>query len=75
GSYRHLYLRYQGLEYTDANIADFESMLARIYRREVHRVQVFYFGGLPDLMAEGLSDRILMEHRDTKGVSLLIPIE
>ncbi|GJS14818.1 hypothetical protein Tco_0409290 [Tanacetum coccineum] len=67
--------RYQGLEYTEANIADFESRLARIYRREVHRVHVFYFWGLPDLMAEGLSARMLMEHRDAKGVSLLIPIE
>ncbi|GJT66016.1 hypothetical protein Tco_1017496 [Tanacetum coccineum] len=44
--------------------------LARIYMREVHRVQVLYFGGLPDLMAEGLSARMLMEHRDAQGVSL-----
>ncbi|GJY17799.1 hypothetical protein Tco_0389290 [Tanacetum coccineum] len=62
--------RYEGLEYSDANIVDFEAILARIYRREVHRVQVFDFGGLPDLMAEGLSARILMEHRDDQGVSL-----
>ncbi|GJV94083.1 hypothetical protein Tco_1541896 [Tanacetum coccineum] len=41
-----------------------------IYRREVHRVQVFDFGGLPDLMAKGLSARMLMEHRDAQGVSL-----
>ncbi|GJY56723.1 hypothetical protein Tco_0455838 [Tanacetum coccineum] len=37
---------------------------------EVHRVQVFNFGGLPDLMAEGLSARMLMEHRDAHGESL-----
>ncbi|GKE15645.1 hypothetical protein Tco_1423222 [Tanacetum coccineum] len=43
---------------------DFEERLARIYRREVHRVQVFDFGGLPDLMADGFSARMLMEHRD-----------
>ncbi|GJS91310.1 hypothetical protein Tco_0773946 [Tanacetum coccineum] len=60
---RHQYLRYKGLQYTDANIADFETRLARIYRREVHRVQVFDFRGLPDLMAEGLSTRMLMDHR------------
>ncbi|GKD23166.1 hypothetical protein Tco_1224869 [Tanacetum coccineum] len=36
-------------------------------RREVHRVLVFDFGGLPDLMAEGLSARMLMEHRDAQG--------
>ncbi|GJX48010.1 hypothetical protein Tco_0273200 [Tanacetum coccineum] len=31
---RHQYLRYEGLQYTDADIADFEMRLARIYRRE-----------------------------------------
>ncbi|GJZ73699.1 hypothetical protein Tco_0637845 [Tanacetum coccineum] len=46
------------------------SRLARIHRREVHRVQVFDFGGLPDLMTEGLSARMLMEHWDSQGVSL-----
>ncbi|GJR30014.1 hypothetical protein Tco_1106246 [Tanacetum coccineum] len=52
---RHQYLRFEGLEYTDADITDFEERLGRIYGREIHRVQVFYFGGLTDLMAEGLS--------------------
>ncbi|GJS02527.1 hypothetical protein Tco_0319035 [Tanacetum coccineum] len=32
--------RYEGLEYTDSDIADFESRLERIYSREIHRVQV-----------------------------------
>nr|GEW02199.1 ribonuclease H-like domain-containing protein [Tanacetum cinerariifolium] len=32
-------------------------------RREAHRVQVFDFGGLPDLTAEGLSSRMLIGHR------------
>ncbi|GKB41029.1 hypothetical protein Tco_0885971 [Tanacetum coccineum] len=54
-------------EYTDADIVDFEMRLGKIYRRDVHRVQVFYYGGLTDLMAEGLSDRMLMEHRDAQG--------
>ncbi|GKD92342.1 hypothetical protein Tco_1372179 [Tanacetum coccineum] len=67
---RHRFLRFEGLEYSDADIADFEARLARIYRREAHRVQVFDFGGLSDLMAEGLSARMLMEHRDDQGVSL-----
>ncbi|GJX04615.1 hypothetical protein Tco_0190531 [Tanacetum coccineum] len=53
----HRFLRYEGLEYTDADIADFEARLAMIHRREVHRVPVFDFEGLPDLMAEGLSGR------------------
>ncbi|GKD17118.1 hypothetical protein Tco_1206276 [Tanacetum coccineum] len=36
---RHPFLRYQGLEYTYADIEDFETRLTRIYRREVHMVQ------------------------------------
>ncbi|GJZ76561.1 hypothetical protein Tco_0641233 [Tanacetum coccineum] len=67
---RHPFLRYEGLQYTEADIEDFEMKLTMIYRREVHRVQVFNFGGLSDLMAEGLSARMLMEHRDAQGVSL-----
>nr|GEZ17694.1 hypothetical protein [Tanacetum cinerariifolium] len=67
---RHQYLRYEGLQYTDADILDFESRLTRIHRREVHRVWVFDFGGLPELMAEGLSTRMLMEHKDAQGVSM-----
>ncbi|GJT67835.1 hypothetical protein Tco_1019315 [Tanacetum coccineum] len=67
---RHQYLRYKGLKYTNADILDFQSRLTRIYRREVHRVQVFDFGGLPDLMAEGLRGRMLMKHRYAQGVSL-----
>ncbi|GJS10327.1 hypothetical protein Tco_0367123 [Tanacetum coccineum] len=69
---RNQYLRYEGLQYSDADIVDFEARLARIYRKEVHRVQVFNFGGLSDLMAEGLSARMLMEHKDAQGVSLLL---
>ncbi|GKE22435.1 hypothetical protein Tco_1433947, partial [Tanacetum coccineum] len=45
-------------------------VMTRIYKREVHRVQGFDFGGLLDLMADGLSVRMLMEHRDAQGVSL-----
>ncbi|GJR08547.1 hypothetical protein Tco_0791199 [Tanacetum coccineum] len=67
---RHQYLRYEGLQYTDANIVDFDLRLTRIYRKEVHRVHVFNFGGLSDLMADGLSARMLMEHRHAQRVSL-----
>ncbi|GJX21161.1 hypothetical protein Tco_0223838 [Tanacetum coccineum] len=41
-------------------------------RREVHRVQVFDFGGLSDLMDDGLSARMLMEHRDAQGGLMVI---
>ncbi|GJR22091.1 hypothetical protein Tco_0970618 [Tanacetum coccineum] len=64
GQNRSEALRFEGLQYTDVDIADFETRLARIYKRGVHMVHVFDFGGLPDLMAEGLSDRMLMEHID-----------
>ncbi|GKC34020.1 hypothetical protein Tco_1046404 [Tanacetum coccineum] len=67
---RHQYLRYEGLQYTEGDIADFEMRLDKIYMREVHRVQVFDFGELPDLMDEGLSIRMLMEHRDAQEQSL-----
>ncbi|GJV84293.1 hypothetical protein Tco_1524191 [Tanacetum coccineum] len=66
---RHQYLRYEGLLYTDADIVDFETRLTRIYRREVHKVQVFDFEGLPDLMAEGLRGRMLMKNQDAQGKS------
>ncbi|GJZ84887.1 hypothetical protein Tco_0650226 [Tanacetum coccineum] len=67
---RHRFLRYEALEYPDTDIVDFEGRLARIHRREVHRVPIFDLGGLPDLMAKGLSGRMLMEHRDKAGVSV-----
>ncbi|GKD69454.1 hypothetical protein Tco_1323544 [Tanacetum coccineum] len=44
--------------------------LTMIYRREAHKVQVFNFGVLLNLMAEGLSARMLMEYQDDQGVSL-----
>ncbi|GJV31090.1 hypothetical protein Tco_1391490 [Tanacetum coccineum] len=55
-----------------ADITDFEERLGRIYGKEIHRVQVFNFGGLTYLMAEGLSGRMLIEHRDAKGHSVLL---
>nr|GEW60180.1 hypothetical protein [Tanacetum cinerariifolium] len=64
---RHQYLIFEGLKYIDADITDFETRLGKIYKKEVHRVQVFDFGGLTDLMAEGLSGKMLMEHRDAQG--------
>ncbi|GKE50101.1 hypothetical protein Tco_1481359 [Tanacetum coccineum] len=65
---RYPFLRYQGLEYTDADIADFEERLERIYSREIHRVQVVDFQGMPELMRDGLFARMVMEHRDDAGI-------
>ncbi|GKE76926.1 hypothetical protein Tco_1543046 [Tanacetum coccineum] len=61
---RHRYPRFEGLEYLDADITDFEEMLGKIYRRGVHRVHVLNFRGLTDEKTVGLSDRMLMEHKD-----------
>ncbi|GJS42981.1 hypothetical protein Tco_0568024 [Tanacetum coccineum] len=59
---------YTGLEYSDANIADFKERLQRIYSREIQRVQVVYFQGMPELVRDGLFSRIVMEHRDDAGI-------
>ncbi|GJS04201.1 hypothetical protein Tco_0320709 [Tanacetum coccineum] len=59
---RHLYLRFEGLEYTNADIADFGERLGKIYERGVHRVHVFDFRGLTDLMAKGFEVRGLLVH-------------
>ncbi|GJS98323.1 hypothetical protein Tco_0819493 [Tanacetum coccineum] len=56
-----------GLEYSDADIADFKERLERIYNREIHRVQVVDFLGMPELMMDGLFARMVMEHRDDAG--------
>ncbi|GJW70481.1 hypothetical protein Tco_0127398 [Tanacetum coccineum] len=44
--------------------------VGEIYGRGVHRVHVFDFGGSTAKMAEGLSVRMLMEHRDVQGQSV-----
>ncbi|GKC69134.1 hypothetical protein Tco_1115017 [Tanacetum coccineum] len=51
---RHPFLKFEGLEYTNADIVDFEERLVKICDKGVHRVQVFDFGGLTTEMAEGL---------------------
>ncbi|GKA04693.1 hypothetical protein Tco_0683813 [Tanacetum coccineum] len=66
---RHQYLRFEGLEYIDADITDFEERLGKIYGGGIHRVLVLDFECLPAEMAEGLTSRMLMEHRDAQGQS------
>ncbi|GJU80345.1 hypothetical protein Tco_1282710 [Tanacetum coccineum] len=65
---RHQFLRYEGLEYTDSDIAGFESRLERIYDREIHRVHVVDFQGMPELLRDGLFARMAMKQRDEAGV-------
>ncbi|GKC14901.1 hypothetical protein Tco_1011683 [Tanacetum coccineum] len=61
---RYPFLRYQGLEYSDQDIADFKERLERIHNRGIHRVQVLDFKGMPELMRDVLYARMRMEHRD-----------
>ncbi|GKF79521.1 hypothetical protein Tco_0235089, partial [Tanacetum coccineum] len=65
---RHPFLRYQGLEYSDRDIVDFEERLERIYDRDTHRVQVLDFEDMPELMMDVLYARMLMAHRDNDRV-------
>ncbi|GKB95279.1 hypothetical protein Tco_0981416 [Tanacetum coccineum] len=58
---RHPYLRFEGLEYTDVDIVDFQMRLGKIYGREVHRVLVLDFEGLPGEMAKGVTSRMFGE--------------
>ncbi|GJZ91294.1 hypothetical protein Tco_0663221 [Tanacetum coccineum] len=51
---RHPFLRYQGLEYTDEDIADFKERLERIYSQDIHWVQIKDFQGMPELIRDGL---------------------
>ncbi|GJT50435.1 hypothetical protein Tco_0976592 [Tanacetum coccineum] len=62
--HRYRFLRYKGLEYTDLDIADFESRLERIYTREIHRVHVVDFQGMPELLRDGLFSSMAIEHCD-----------
>ncbi|GKA13028.1 retrovirus-related pol polyprotein from transposon opus [Tanacetum coccineum] len=65
---RHRFVRYEGLEYTDSDIANFKSRLERIYSREIHRVQVVDFQGMLELLRDGLFARMAMEHHDEASV-------
>ncbi|GKE55839.1 hypothetical protein Tco_1495024, partial [Tanacetum coccineum] len=65
---RHPFLRYHGLEYSDQDIAGFKERLERIHDRGTHRVQVFDFEGMTELMRDVLYARMRMEHRDSDRV-------
>nr|GEY14774.1 hypothetical protein [Tanacetum cinerariifolium] len=71
---RHKFLRYEGLEYTDSDISDFESRLERIYTREHIQNRIMQHRLEP--LVKKISfrffcmKRMLMEHRDEVGVSV-----
>nr|GEZ29705.1 hypothetical protein [Tanacetum cinerariifolium] len=68
---RHPFLRYQGLEYSDRDIDDFKERLERIYDRDMHRVQVLDFKGMPELIRDVFYARMIMKHRDDDEVVVL----
>ncbi|GJR36581.1 retrovirus-related pol polyprotein from transposon TNT 1-94 [Tanacetum coccineum] len=67
---RHPFLKYQGLEYSDQDIVDFEERLERIHNRDTYRVQVLDFEGMPKQMRDVLYARMQMEHRDGDEVMM-----
>nr|GEU46085.1 hypothetical protein [Tanacetum cinerariifolium] len=60
---RHPFLRYQGLEYSDQDIADFEERLERIHNKDTYRVQVLDFKSMLEMMRDVLYARMRMKHR------------
>nr|GEY59983.1 hypothetical protein [Tanacetum cinerariifolium] len=55
------------LDMRDYNRLMLISWILRLCWEEIHWVQVFKFRGLPNLTTEGLTGRMLMEHRDAQG--------
>ncbi|GJR92263.1 hypothetical protein Tco_0264437 [Tanacetum coccineum] len=74
---RHQYLRFEGLEYTDADIMDFEERLGRIYSIRIHRMLVLDFESLPAIMSERFSEAFMdidaeAEEMETAGFDLYL---
>nr|GEZ46632.1 hypothetical protein [Tanacetum cinerariifolium] len=67
GAERHLWLRYEGQEYSDAKIHNFERRLSWIFDRQINRIQVLDFDGLNEEMGQALTDRLRMGHTDAHG--------
>ncbi|GJR23439.1 hypothetical protein Tco_0971966 [Tanacetum coccineum] len=66
---RHAWLRYEGQEYTNEIIHNFEERLGRIFDRQVSRVQVLNFEEFTKEMGQAMTDRLRMEHIDAQGIS------
>ncbi|GJT48428.1 hypothetical protein Tco_0974585 [Tanacetum coccineum] len=69
---RHPYLRFEGLEYTDVDIHTFEERLERIFRRQIHRVQVLDFASLTEELREDMNTRLRMVHFDEQGQDIYV---
>ncbi|GJX62405.1 hypothetical protein Tco_0295305 [Tanacetum coccineum] len=64
---RHAWLRYEGQEYTDEIIHNFEERLGRIFDRQVNRVQVLDFKELIKETGQAMTERLRMEHIVAQG--------
>ncbi|GJU91062.1 hypothetical protein Tco_1303485 [Tanacetum coccineum] len=70
---RHQYLRFEGLEYTNDDITDFEERLSRIYSRGIHKMLVLDFESLPAMMSERFTSRIL--HKEAWFCEAIVDID
>ncbi|GJT92256.1 hypothetical protein Tco_1081101 [Tanacetum coccineum] len=62
-----MWLRFDGQDYLDGDIKDFEDRLGRIYNRKVHQVQVLDFDVLTKEMDQAMTNRHRMEHTGVDG--------
>ncbi|GJU71448.1 hypothetical protein Tco_1262853 [Tanacetum coccineum] len=69
---RHPYLRFEGLEYTDANIHTFVERLEWIFRRQIHRGQLLDFDGLTKELREDMDTRLRMVHSGEQGHDVFV---
>ncbi|GJS50415.1 putative ribonuclease H-like domain-containing protein [Tanacetum coccineum] len=60
-------LRYEGQEYTNAVVHDYEDMLSTIFGKQVNRVHVLDFDGLSDETRQPLTDTLRMVYIGAKG--------
>ncbi|GKB73996.1 hypothetical protein Tco_0935408 [Tanacetum coccineum] len=64
---RHLWFRYEGHDYTDAIIQDYEERLGRIYDRRANRIQILDFEELTEEIGQTMTDRLWMDHSGADG--------
>ncbi|GKD39754.1 hypothetical protein Tco_1259961, partial [Tanacetum coccineum] len=69
---RYLWLRFDAQDYTNVDIQDFEGRLAKIYDRQVNRVQVLNFDVLTNEMQRVITDKLRMEHIGADGQVLFM---
>nr|GEU67186.1 xylulose kinase-1 [Tanacetum cinerariifolium] len=64
---RHPLLRYEGQEYIDVVVHDYEDMLGTIFGRQVNMVHVLDFEGLTDEIRQAVTDKLRMAHTGLRG--------